>query len=603
MPPAPTRNVRTPIAPDPAQVQLSVRRIHSWYVLLVVILGIFMLRSFYVQVIRYSHYHKAATTEQFKQYEISPRRGTIKAYDGTTLVPIVLNQKLYTVYADPTFIKNPQEVAGTVAATIGGNASDFVKDLSAKNTRYVVLAKKVPAAKKEKLLNHKYPGIGAQEQDYRTYPQGSLASQLLGFVNNDGEGVYGLEQALNKELTGVPGQVKAVTDARGVPLVATGNNVETHPVPGDDVVLSVDIGIQHQVEQILKDHVRSVNAPSGSVVVMDPNTGAIKAMANYPTYDPANYGNVKDSNDFNNAAVSHPIEVGSVMKTLTTAAALDRGVIQKNTTYYDPSSWIVDDFKITNIEEDGGAGTKSIAELLNLSLNTGAVWELMQMGGGKLDRQGREVWYDYMTKHFMFGKQTGVEQGSPEYENPGYVPPPENNGAGISLTYANTSFGQAMTATPVQMAAALGAVLNGGTYYQPTLISQTVTPDGKVQNHEPKIIKKDIVKPQVGTDLQGLMEYVVQNHFIKPPFDQSKYSVGGKTGTAQVAKPEGGYYDDVFNGTYLGFVGGDRPQYVIAVFMNRPKVAGYAGTGAAQPVFVDVAHMLINNAYVNPKSK
>ncbi len=602
MPPI-SRTPRTPTTPDPMQVQLSARRIHSWYIVLVVILGIFMLRSFYVQVIRYGYYHKAATTEQFKQYEIAPRRGTIKAYDGTTQVPIVLNQKLYTVYADPTFIKNPQDVAGVVAQTIGGDVGDFTKDLSNQNTRYVVLAKKVPADKKDKLLSHKYPGIGAQEQDYRTYPQGSLASQLLGFVSNDGQGVYGIEQALNQELTGEPGQVKAVTDARGVPLVATGNNVETQPVPGSDLVLSVDIGIQHQVEQVLAKRVKAVHAPSGSVVVMDPNTGAIKAMANYPTYDPSNYGSVSDSNLFNDAAVSHPIEVGSIMKTLTTAAALDRGVIQKDTTYYDPASWTVDKFKITNIEEDGGAGAKSIAQLLNLSLNTGAVWELMQMGGGQLNRQGRDIWYDYMTKHFMLGKQTGIEQGSSEYENPGIVPSPENNGAGISLTYANTAFGQAMTATPLQMAAALSSVLNGGTYYQPTLIAQTVSPDGKVTDHQPKVIAKDVVKPQVGADLQGLMEYVVQNHFITPPFDQNKYAVGGKTGTAQVAKPDGGYYDNVFNGTYLGFVGGDKPQYVIAVFVNRPTVAGYAGTGAAQPVFVDIAHMLINNAYVTPKTK
>ena len=586
--------------PDQLQVQVSVRRIHSWYLLLMIVLSVFMLRSFYVQVIRYNHYHEAATSEQFRQYEIFPRRGTILASSGNTLVPIVLNQKLYTVYADPSFISEPDKVAATVAETLGGQPSDYVKDLSQKDTRYVILAKKVPAAKKDKLLRHKYPGIGAQEQDYRTYPQGSLASQLLGFVNNEGKGVYGIEQALNMQLAGTPGQVKAVTDARGVPLVATGNNVEIQPTPGDDLVLTVDIGIQHQVEQILARHVKKVTGKSGSIVVMDPNTGAIKAMANYPTYDPARYANVSDSNIFNNDTVSHPIEVGSIMKPLTTAAALDRGVIRANTTFYDPASWMVDEFKITNNEEDGGPGRKNIAELLNLSLNTGAVWELMQLGGGELNRQGREVWFDYMTNHFRFGKSTDVEQG---YDATGYVPSPENTGAGISLTYANTSFGQAMTATPLQMAAAMSATINGGTYYRPTLVAKTIAPDGKETASEPEVVTKDVVKPQVSTDLQGLMEYVVENHFIQPPFDHSKYSVGGKTGTAQIAKPEGGYYDNIFNGTYLGFVGGDKPQYVIAVFMNRPHVAGYAGTGAAQPVFADVAHMLINNAYVTPKIK
>ncbi len=195
--------------------------------------------------------------------------------------------------------------------------------------------------------------------------------------------------------------------------------------------------------------------------------------------------------------------------------------------------------------------------------------------------------------------QTGIEQG---YEATGYVPGPQNNGAGINLTYANTSFGQAMTATPLQMGAALSSVLNGGTYYQPHLVDQTIASDGKATTVKPKVLASNMVAPKVGQDMVPLMQYVVDHHNIVPAFDQSKYIVGGKTGTAQIAKPGGGYHDDEFNGTYLGFVGGNKVQYVIVVFVTKPKVAGYAGSQAAQPIFANLAHMLINNSYVTPKS-
>ncbi len=219
------------------------------------------------------------------------------------------------------------------------------------------------------------------------------------------------------------------------------------------------------------------------------------------------------------------------------------------------------------------------------------------MGGGSINQKARDTWYDYMAHHYMFGKPTGVEQG---YEADGYVPKPGDNGAGIDLTYANTAFGQAMTATPLQMGAALSAVVNGGTYYTPHLVDETTGADGVASKLRPAA-KYGVVSAKVGQEMVSLMQYVVDHHHIVPAFDQSKYSVGGKTGTAQIAKPGGGYYDNDFNGTYMGFVGGDMPKYVIVVFVNKPKIGGYAGTAAAQPVFGALAHMLINNSFVTPK--
>jgi cell division protein FtsI (penicillin-binding protein 3) len=234
-------------------------------------------------------------------------------------------------------------------------------------------------------------------------------------------------------------------------------------------------------------------------------------------------------------------------------------------------------------------------------LNTGATWELMQMskpGGTEINSRGRQAWYNYMTDHYRLGKPTGIEQG---YEDPGIIPHPED-GYARDLTYANTAFGQAMTATPLQMAAAFAAMVNGGTYYQPRLVDAYVTPDGKQTKVAPKVVRTKVVSPRVSEEMQDLLEYVVAKHYLVPPFNQQQYGVGGKTGTAQIEK-DGKYLEHDFNGTYVGFVGGDQPQYIIFVRVNTPKIGGYAGAGAAQPIFGSLGHMLIDNFGVTPKGQ
>lgn len=577
----------------------SVRRMRVWYGVLVLVLAVFLVRLFYLQVIRHEYYKTAALSDQLKQYQVPAQRGTILAHDGDKLIPIVLNQKLYTLYADPQYIKDPAKSADALARIMGGDALGYEKLLRTKNSRYVIIAKKVTEDQKNKITKLELPGLGAQRQDYRTYPQGTLAAQLLGFVNDNGVGTYGVEQALDKTFKGTPGELKAITDVRGVPLAASVGNIERRPVDGKDAVLTLDIAMQKQLETILAAGTQAAKGEMGSALIMDASSGAVKAMANYPSYDPAKYFEIDDAKIFNNYAVTHAIEVGSIMKTLTTAAALDKGVIKPDTTYYDPARWNIDGFNITNIEEDGGAGTRSITDILNLSLNTGVTWELMQMGGGSINQKARDTWHDYMANHYQLGKATGIEQG---YESDGLVPDPEDNGAGIDLTYANTAFGQAMTATPVQMAAAMASVLNGGTYYQPRLIDRYVDASGKTSDVSPKVVRSAVVSPAVSQEITTMMQYVIDHHNVRPAFDQNRYVVGGKTGTAQIAKPGGGYYDNDYNGTYLGFVGDSKPKYVIVVFIEKPKVSGYAGTAAAQPVFVNLARMLINNSFVSARN-
>ena len=582
----------------PSKTSSANRRLLIWYGVLLFIIAIFIARLFYLQVIKYDYYRHQALNDQLKEYSISARRGIIEAQDGSGPVPIVLNETLYTLYSDPTFIKDADGSALKAAAVAHGDASQYAKLMKTPNTRYVVLAKRLSEDQKNQIANLKLPGVGTQAQDYRTYPQGSLAAQLLGFVNSDDQGKYGIEQALDKELAGKPGKLKAITDAAGVPLAASRDNIKIDPRPGNNVVLTIDVAMQKQLETILKQGLDRANSASGSALIMDPYSGAIKAMANYPSYDPSRYYKISDTSLFTNAAVATPIEVGSIMKTLTASAALDQGAIKPDTSYYDPSHWDLDDHTITNIEEDGGAGNHNIADILNLSINTGATWMLMQMGGqtGVVTQTARQHWHDYMVNHFQLGKPTGIEQG---YESGGYIPDPLT-GYALSLTYANTAFGQALTATPLQLAAALSSIVNGGTYYQPRLVDQTIDVYGKVTTKKPKVVRGNVVSAPVGQQMRSLLEYVVDQHHLQPPFS-SNYSVGGKTGTAQIANPAGGYYADRYNGTYIGFIGGDRPQYVIAVKVNEPHIGGYAGSGAAQPIFSSLGHMLIDNFGVTPK--
>ncbi len=560
-------------------------RLDLFYGLVMIVFAIFIVRLFYIQVIQHRYYANAALSGQYKEYEIPAERGIIVAHDGDTTVPIVLNEDKFTLFADPKYVKEPGKTAEDLVKITGGNKSEYEDKMKQKN-RYAVLAKKLDESQSEQIKKLELKGIGLRTESIRTYPQGTLAAQILGFVNDEGKGTYGVEQALDSQLKGKAGELKAITDVRGVPLAANGDNVRKEAVQGKQTTLTIDLGMQRKVEDLLKDHLPAVRSNSGSVIVMDVNTGAVRAMANFPTYNPSEFYKVNDANVFNNAAVSSPLEVGSVMKTLTVAAGMNENVINANTTYADPGQWKIDDATVKNVEEDGGAATRSTSDILRYSLNTGATWVLMQLGGGKINEQGRNKWYDYLVNHYRFGQKTGIEQG---YEAEGYVPGP-NDGYGLNIQYANTTFGQGINITPIQFAAAFSATINGGKYYKPHLVE----PD----NGKPTVVNDATVRPEISEQMRAMHENsVAKNYtFLKRP----GYHIGGKTGTAEITKPGGGYYDDRYNGTFVGFVGGDKPEYVIMVRINEPHVAGYAGTKAAAPLFAKVTDMLINNFSIQP---
>lgn len=577
------------------------RRVRLWYALLALAFGLFVVRLFHLQIIRHDHYVTAARHGQLREYEIPAERGAIEARSGDGFLPIVLNEVRYTLFADPKFVDDPAEAASRLQTIIGGDAGEYERLMRQADRRYVVLARKLDRPTKEAIERLALSGVGTQETQHRTYPQGSLAAQLLGFVNNDGEGMYGIEQALNDELRGKPGRVRAITDVGGVPLAVKRDNVVVQPERGSRVALTIDVGIQARLEAILRAGLERARSDSGGAIIMDPNTGAVRAMANYPTFSPAEFFNVGPDNArvFQNAIVSDALEVGSIMKPLTLAAALNEGAVSRDQVYYDPGSFTVDGHRVTNVEAAGGPGPRTLRDILGQSLNTGATWLLKQMGGGEINQQARQIWHDYMTNRFRFGQSTGIEQG---HEAGGIVPNPRV-GYGLNLQYANSTFGQGMTATPLQMAAAMSAVINGGRYYQPRLVEKIIRPNGEIVNRQPNLLKDGVVNAATAQTVREFMEHVfTANHRLygmREPRPQ--YAIGGKTGTAQIPRPGGGYFDDRFNGLFIGFVGGNTIEYVIVVRVNQPRVPGFAGSRAAAPIFADLANMLIDNFGVLPR--
>ncbi|MDR0955510.1 MAG: hypothetical protein LBM73_00095, partial [Candidatus Nomurabacteria bacterium] len=253
--------------------------------ILLIVLGIFLIRLFYIQIIQHKNYLAKADAMQIQQQTIPAERGQIYTADGDGgYAPLVLNEPVYTVFADPYEVKDAAAVKNEIESVAGGEAiSDAFGKLGDKTLRYVVLAKQITRTQAEKIKAANLEGVGLTAGTKRVYPEGQLASQLLGFVNADGQGQYGIEQYLNKELSGTPGELKTVTDVRHIPLTIGSGDVSVPAKNGENVVLTIDRNIQAEAEKDLAAGLKNVGATSGSVLVMNPQNGAVLAMANWPT--------------------------------------------------------------------------------------------------------------------------------------------------------------------------------------------------------------------------------------------------------------------------------------------------------------------------------
>lgn len=561
--------------------------------LLILIGCLLVARLFYVQIIKHESYKAKALAEHTKKFQIPADRGLIKMKDGSSVIPVVLNEKKYEVFADPKFVDNSKEAAVKLTSIIGGDQNALYKNLATDSSRYVIIAKKIGKEQAERIKELKLKGVGLREVSVRTYPQGSLASQVLGFVNDDGEGQYGVEGFLNKELVGDPGTQKAITDINGVPLAINNDNVIKNPKAGTDYVLSIDIKMQRIIEEALKNGIDRTKATRGDAVVLDPSNGQIKAMANIPTYDPNQYQKIEDLSLFSNNTVSMPWEPGSVMKPLLMGQAFSMGALNPGSKYYDAGFAQIDDRRITN-SLNWGAQTMSMQDIISKSLNTGAVYMLKTIGGGDINESARQKYYDQLVNKYQFGKQTGIEQSG---ESAGYVSKPEDDGAGINVRYGNMAFGQGLTVTPLQLAAAYAALVNGGTYYQPTLISE-IQQEGKIIKNEPKIKSTDVVTPTTSSEIKEILKKGLEAN--NSAAVRNGYQLGAKSGTAQVAE-NGNYKTDAYNGVYVGYLAGEKLEYIIVVRLDEPKTPGFA-SGQAAITWAEISNQLINNMAIKPKA-
>ncbi len=548
---------------------------------------IIIAKLFYVQIIRHDYYNTKALAEHVKKYDVSAKRGIIYASDGDKTIPVVLNDERFELYADPKNIVDADKTAEQIGSSIGMD-KQAIKTLLMQKNRYVVIAKKLPKDQAQKVADLKIKGIGQRKVYVRTYPQGQLAAQVFGFVNDDQKGQYGIEENKDKELAGQIGQMKAVTDIKGVPLALSNDNIQTQPRNGDDITLTIDVGMQKMLEDAIADGVARTQSKYGSAIVIDPKNGEVKAMANYPTYDPSQYDKVKDGNIFNNKAVTGAWEPGSVMKPLTMSAAFNEGTLNKNSSYYDSGLVEVDDRKITN-SISWGARTMTMQDIISKSLNTGAVYMLKSLGGGGLNEQSRTTFYKYLTDKYRFGKPTNIEQSG---ENIGSVGGP-NDGYGLNVRYSNMSFGQGVTITPIQLVAAYSALVNGGTYYQPSLIKDT-----KTGIFKPIEVEKNVISPQVSEDVKSLMQGGLEAN--NKPAVRAGYRLGAKSGTAQIADNTGNYREDAYNGTYIGYIEGQKLEYVVMVRLDEPKTSGFASSEAAK-TWAQISNKLIDNYNISPK--
>jgi len=436
---------------------------------------ILIIRLFYIQVIEHDKYRVLASNEQVKSLVIPAKRGELYAMDQGNPVKVVLNETVYTVFADPKEVKNPDDVMNALRDIAGGNiVQDASSLIRAKPSRYKVVARDITRKQAEMLRSKKLAGIGFHEVSRRVYPEKSMAAQVFGFVNAEGKGQYGVEEFMNTSLHGKDGILKAVTDVSNVPLTIGRDSVDIPAKNGTNVVLTIDRNVQSYAESALLKGLEKSGAKYGSVLVMNPQNGQIMAMANMPTYDPNEYNKVADAAAFNNATVSTPYEPGSVMKTFTVATGLDKGVIEPTSTYVNTDKIRVEDREIGNASK-GQTGTITMQHALNWSLNTGMVTVAERLGDGSNITPGaRQTMYEYFHDRFGLGQVTGVQVAG---EARGNVIAP-NTLEGNAVRYSNMSFGQGLNITMVQVAAGFSSIVNGGKYYPPTLVAGSIESDG-----------------------------------------------------------------------------------------------------------------------------
>ena len=537
---------------------------------------IFLVSNLYgLQIDKSDYYKKLAQTQNGSSGILDAPRGNIYFTDkNNNSIPAVLNKDYEIIYAVPTEIqKNSSSseinvISGELAVILNKEKAEIEKLLNKKNDLYELLIQKTTNDQVKEVNSLGVKGIYITDKTLRYYPFDNLASHVLGFISpaNDKEsakygnvdiGRYGIELYFNDELAGISGEYK--------------ENVMIEPIKGQDINLTIDRNIQAQAEEILRKVVEDYKGVAGNVIVEDPNTGKILAMANYPDFNPNSYSTFKLQN-FLNPAVQSLYEPGSVFKLITMSAGIDSGKITPDTTYVDTGSFTANGMTITNWDytTHGAYGKVTMSNVIEHSINTGAVFAERKTGS--------LIFSNYVNK-FGFGEATGI------------VLPGEVKGnlknliKGKEIDYATASYGQGVSVTPLELINAVSAIANGGVLMKPYIIA----------DQKPEVIRRVISSDTASLVTDMMVSAVKINKVAAIP----DYQVAGKTGTAFIPNfVKGGYTDQVIN-TYVGFAPASNPKFVVLVKLEKPEGSPLAGQTVV-PSFRELTSFILNYLNVAP---
>jgi cell division protein FtsI (penicillin-binding protein 3) len=539
------------------------------------ILSLFVGRLLQLQGVEAAAYAATAEAERLRTVSIPATRGTITDANGVALATTV---DAVNITADQTQIANPVAVAAALAPVLHEPIATLRARLDG-NAVFAYVEKQVTPKTWSKVESMRLPGIYSEPTSERLYPQGRLAAPILGFVGSDGHGLDGLESSMDSQLAGQDGQTTYEAGAGGA-QIPTGDTTTEASVAGQDVQLTINRDIQFIAERAIREKVNYAAADSGTVVVMDPRTGHVLALATYPSFDPRDptAAPVADRGD---RAISDIYEPGSTSKVMTMAAALDAGVITPDT-----------HIEVPPILYRGGTAFHDHDPHGTLHLTATGVLALSSNMGAMLiaERLGEKPLYDYLQK-FGMGASSGLDLPG---ESSGLLPNVKDWGP---TNFATLAFGQGLSLNAVQATSVFATIANNGVRVEPTVIAGTTGADGEF-TPTPAPQRTRVISAKTATTLRRMMESVVSDEGTAPMAQIPGYRVAGKTGTAERVDDSCGCYRG-YTASFIGFAPADKPAVVVSVTLQNPTNGHYGGE-LGGPVFKRVTSFALQSMHVPP---
>ena len=561
-------------------------RIYILIGLIVIVFCVILFRLFQIQIIKHDFYKALAQNQHEFFQKTVPKRGEIFIKDlySEKLYPLAVNKELNIVYAVPKNIEDKKEVSNRLSEILEIENEKIFNIINKKNDPYEVIKNKVTNDIVEKIKKENITGISTAPEIIRYYPGNYLASNIVGFLGykeNEKTGQYGIEGYYNDRLKGAMGFLEIEKDASGN-WISFGLKSSQSPRDGDDIVLTIDQTIQYISEKKIREAVEKYGAQRGDLIVMDPISGAIIALAQYPNYNPNEYFKEEDMGVFLSPSIHSVYEPGSVQKPITLAIGIDLGKIGPNTTYEDKGFLEIDGWPIRN--SDGKTnGKQTMIQVLEKSLNTGTVFVVNQIN--------KNDFYAYL-KNFGFDELTGIEIIG---EAKGSF---SNLKDKTDISYATISYGQGISVTPLTMLNAISSFANGGKLMKPHIVSEFINVDGFSEKVEPQVIRQ-VVSLRTANLISAMMVSVIKNGHAQQAKVEG-YDFAGKTGTAQIPKKDGkGYEKDKTIHSFVGFGPMPDPKFSILVKLDEPQNAPYAANTTAI-VFRELSQELVNYYNIPP---